>query len=177
MPPLRTIKIVPVPFLPPAVATTSSNAAETPATTQENLMSLFSVIEGKAKTFAHDFEEVYVKLFQAEPKIEQAIVGAIGIAAPLVVAIALATGSEPEAAAITAVISVVKSDLAVIQTTLNAAGAGTPNASVKSTLTAIVANLGSLLTVGMVKNPATLATITKDVTSISGAFEVVIAAL
>jgi hypothetical protein len=140
-------------------------------------MSLFSALEGKAKTFAHDFEAVYVKLFQEEPKIEQAIVGAIGVAAPLVVAIALATGSEPEAAAITAVISIVKSDLAVVQTTLNAAGAGTPNASIKSTLAAINANLASLLTAGLIKNPVTLATITKDVTSIPGAFEVVIAAL
>jgi hypothetical protein len=140
-------------------------------------MSLFASVEGKLSTFAHDFEAVYVKLFQEEPKIEQAVVGVIGVAAPLVVAIAAATGSEPEAAAIVGIITVVKSDLAVVQTTMNAAGAGTANASVKSLLAAVTSNLASLLTAGLIKNPVTLATVTKDVNSIGSALDVVIAAL
>jgi hypothetical protein len=148
-----------------------------PAPTKENPLSLIGTIEKGVKTFASDFEKVYVKLFQAEPAIETTVVGVIGVVAPLVVAVVASTGNEPEALAIAGIISVVKSDLAVVQTTLNAAGAGTANASVKSTLTAIDANLASLLTAGMIKNPATLATVTKDVNSISSALAVIIAAL
>jgi len=177
MPPYKFFNLNP--FAKKAVISTDSVKKELtpPAPTQENTLSIISTIEKDAKTFASDFEKVYVKLFQAEPAIETTVVGVIGVVAPLVVAIVAATGNEPEALAIAAITSVVKSDLAVVQTTLNAAGAGTANASVKSTLTAINTNLASLLTAGMIKSPATLATVTKDVQSISSALAVIIAAL
>lgn len=140
-------------------------------------MSLFSKIEGEVKTIAHDAEAILQKLFIAEPKIEAITITTISAVAPIVVAIAAVTGNEPEAAAITAIVTVVKSDLATVQLVLNAAGAGTANVTVKSTLTAINSNLAQLLTAGMVKNPATLATITKDVQSITAALDVIIAAL
>jgi hypothetical protein len=61
-------------------------------------MTLLTKIEGDAKTFAHDFEAAYVKLFQEEPKIEQDAAGTLSIVAPIVVAIVAATGNEAEAA-------------------------------------------------------------------------------
>ena len=140
-------------------------------------MSLFSKVEGEVKTFAHDAEEVLQKLFLEEPKIEQVVVTTISVVAPTVVAITAATGNEPEAAAITAIVSLVQSDLAAVQITMNQAGAGTANVSAKSTLAAINANLAQLLTAGFIKNPTTLATVTKYVQSITAALDVLISAL
>lgn len=140
-------------------------------------MSIFSKFDTEAKTFASDVEKAFIKLFNEEPKIEAAAASTIGVVAPIIVAVVAATGSEPEAAAIAGIISIVKNDLATVQVVLNQAGAGTNNTTAKSLLAAINANLASLLTAGLVKNPATLATITKDVTSISAALDVLIAAL
>ena len=140
-------------------------------------MSVFTKVEGEVKTLAHEAETVLQKLFVAEPKVEQVAVTTINVVAPLVVGIAAVTGSEPEAAAITAVVSLVKSDLAAVQITLNQAGAGTPNVTVKSLLAAVNANLASLLTAGMIKDATTLATVTKDVQTISAALDVLISAL
>jgi hypothetical protein len=140
-------------------------------------MSIFTKIEGKADTFAHEVEKTFVILFNEEPKVEQAAVSTIGVVAPLVVAIAAATGNEPEAAAIAAIVSLIKTELATVQVTLNAAGAGTTNVSAKSLLAAINANLAQLLTAGFIKNPAVAASVTKDVTSITAALDVLIAAL
>ena len=136
-------------------------------------MSLFTGI----KTFAHEVEAAFVKLFNEEPKIEKAAVSTISVVAPIVVAVVAATGNEPEAAAIAAIISVVKSDLAAVQVTLNQAGAGTTNVTAVSLLKAINANLASLLGAGFIKSPTTAATVTKDVTSITAALDVLIAAL
>jgi hypothetical protein len=140
-------------------------------------MSIFSKFDAEAKSFASLVEKAFVKLFNEEPKIEQAAVSTISVVAPIVVAVVAATGNEPEAAAIAAVVSVVKSDLATVQVMFNQAGAGTSTVTAKSLLTAINANLASLLTAGMIKSPETLATVTKDVQSISAALDVLIAAL
>lgn len=129
------------------------------------------------KSVASKVEAAFEKLFQEEPKIEAVVVSTISAVAPFVVAIAAATGSEPEAAAIAGVVSIIKSDLAAVQVTLNEAGAGTANVSAKSLLAAINANLASLLTAGFIKDAATQAKVTKDVTSISSALDVLIAAL
>jgi hypothetical protein len=159
MPPPRYLKPVPVPV------------------TKETPMSIFSAFDKDAKSIASKIAATMEKLFQEEPKVEAAAVSTISAVAPFVVAIAAATGNEPEAAAITAIVSVVKSDLAAVQVTLNAAGAGTTNVSAKSLLVAINANLAQLLTAGMIKNPASIATVTKDVQSISASLDVLIAAL
>jgi hypothetical protein len=47
----------------------------------------------------------------------------------------------------------------------------------KSTLQAVVSNLGSILAAADVKDPALVATVTKDVDSIVAGLQVVIAAL
>lgn len=140
-------------------------------------MSIFSKFDAGSKTFASKVAAAFEKLFNEEPKIEEAAVSTLSVVAPLIVAVAAATGNEPEAAAIAGIISIVKSDLAAVQVTLNQAGAGTSNVTASGLLKAINANLATLLTAGLVKDPATIAVITKDVTSISEALDVLIAAL
>lgn len=140
-------------------------------------MSIFSKFDAEAKTLASKVEAAFVKLFQEEPKVEEAAVSTLNVIAPLVVAITAATGQEAEAAAIAAVVSVVKSDLAAVQVTLNQAGAGTTNTTATSLLAAVNANLASLLSAGFIKNPATLAKVTTDIQSISSALDVLISAL
>lgn len=129
------------------------------------------------KSFAAKAEAAFEQLFQEEPKIEQVVVSVISAVAPTVVAITAATGNEPEAAAITGIVSLVKSGLVALQVTLNEAGAGTANVTAKSLLTSINTNLASLLSAGLIKSPETIATVTKDVTSITTALDVLIAAL
>ena len=140
-------------------------------------MSIFSAFDKDIKTLASKVAATMEKLFQEEPKVEAAAVATISAVAPFVVAIASIVGTEAEVTAITTVISMVKSDLAVVQVTLNEAGAGTGSVSAKSLLTAVTANLASLLTAGMIKNPATLATVTADVNKITESLDVLIAAL
>jgi hypothetical protein len=140
-------------------------------------MSLFSTIDKDAKSIASKVEAGLKKLFLAEPKVEQVAVATISAVAPIVVAIAAVTGNEAESAAIAGIVSIVKTDLAAIQVTLNEAGAGTVNISVKSTFSAINDNLAILLTAGYIKNPQTLATVTADVNKIETALNVLIAAL
>lgn len=140
-------------------------------------MSIFSKIEGVAKTIAHEVEEALIKISLAEPNIERVTATTISAVAPIVVSIAAVSGNEPEAAAITGIVVLVQNELAALQVTLNQAGAGTVNISVKATLAAINANLGALLTGGMIKNPQTLATVTADVQKISAAINVLVSAL
>lgn len=134
-------------------------------------------------SFAGKFENAFVKLFNEEPKVEAVAVQAISLVAPIVVSIVAATGQEAEAAAIAAVTSTVKSELATLQVALNDAGAGSLTAGTSPTVLAqnliksIDANLGSLLTAGMIKDANTASKVTGFVQSISSELNVLLAAL
>jgi hypothetical protein len=138
-------------------------------------MSIFSTIDKDFKTVASKFESAYKKLWAAEPKIEQTIVAVISTVAPEVVAIAAISAGAPGAAAAAAIISEIKADLATVQVVVNASGVANP--SVKSTLQAVVANLGLILAAADIKDPIVVATVTKDVDSVVAGLQVVIAAL
>jgi hypothetical protein len=138
-------------------------------------LSIFSTIDKDAKTFAGKFETAYKKLWAVEPKIEETIVTVISTVAPEVVAIAAISAGAPGATAAAAIIAEIKADLATVQVVVTASGVANP--SVKSTLQAVVANLGSILAVSGIKDPALVATVTKDVDSVVAGLQVVIAAL
>lgn len=140
-------------------------------------MGFFTAVDKEAKSLASKVEAAFSKLFQEEPKVEQIVVSVISAVAPTVVAITAATGNEAESAAIAGIVSIVKSDLAAVQVTLNEAGAGTGDVSVKSIFTSINTNLATLLSAGYIKDPATLAKVTSDVTKIETALNVLISAL
>jgi hypothetical protein len=145
------------------------------AVPQENTLSIFSTIDKDLKTAAGKFEAAYKKLWAAEPKIEQTIVTVISTLAPEVVAIAAITAGAPGATAANAIIEEIKADLATVQVVVVASGVANP--TLKSTLQAVVSNLGSILAAADVKDPALVATVTKDVDSIVAGLQVVIAAL
>jgi hypothetical protein len=91
------------------------------------------------------------------------------------VAIAAITAGAPGATAANAIIEEIKADLATVQVVVVASGVANP--TLKSTLQAVVSNLGSILAAADVKDPALVATVTKDVDSIVAGLQVVIAAL
>jgi hypothetical protein len=142
---------------------------------EKSSMSIFSTIDKDAKTIAGKFEAAYKKLWAEEPKVEQTIVTIISAAAPEVVAIAAIAAGAPGATAASAIVSEIKADLATVQVVVTAAG--TANPSVKSTLQAVVVNLGQILTVAGIKDPATVAEVTKAVDSVVEGLQVAIAAL
>jgi hypothetical protein len=160
----------------PAVVTTSSNAAEVPATQENIKMSIFTTIDKDAKTAVTKIEAAFVKLWKEEPKAEAIAAQIITETAPEIVAIAAVVAGAPGAAAANDIISEVKVGLATVQAALTAAGAGSAT-SASTILTALVANLQGLLAVAQVKDPATLATATTDISTIVAGLQVLIAAL
>jgi hypothetical protein len=136
-------------------------------------LSIFTKIEGEAKTLAHDVEDTLAKLYISEPKVETIVATTITVVSPLIVAVTAASAplAVPE---VTAILAVVKSDLAAAQVIVTEAGS-TP--TVKNLLTAVVTNLKSILAIGAIKNATTTATITTDVTSITAALETILAVL
>jgi hypothetical protein len=136
-------------------------------------MSIFTKIEGEAKTLAHDVEDTLAKLYISEPKVEAVVATTITVVSPLIVAVTAAT--EPLAVPeVTAILTVVQSDLAAAQVIVTSAGA-TP--TVKSLLTAVVTNLKSILSISAIKDAKTSSTITTDVDTIAAALQVIVAAL
>lgn len=137
-------------------------------------MSLFSVIDKDFTSTAAKIEKAYKELFADEPKIEAIAVTVISTMAPEVVAIAAVAAGAPGAAAASTIISAVKTGLAAAQVAFNAAG---KNQTAKGFLQAVVTNLQSILTVSQIKDPATVATLTKDVDGAVAGLQVVLAAL
>ena len=91
-------------------------------------------------------------------------------------AVEAVVGGAAGAAAANAIITQVKTGLAAVQAALNSAGAGSTT-SAKTVLQAVVTNLQSLLSVADIKDPATVAAVTKDVDEVIAGLQVAIAAL
>jgi hypothetical protein len=161
-------------ILSPAVAKTSSNAAE-PSATQEKKMSLLSKVENGVKTLAHDAEDA-VKLFvKDEPKIEAVVATTLSTISPLVIAVTgIVTASPAAAVAAAAILSSISTKLAAAQVIVVSLSSA---ASAKSLLVLVQADLGQLTALVGVKDPAALAAINADVAKVVSALTVIVAAL
>ncbi len=137
-------------------------------------MGLLGWIEGKEKTLYEDLKAFFLKVDADEPKIEKAAATTLAVAAPLVGTIVGLAAGEPAAAEIETIITDVQTEMANVQTTITAAGSAP---TVTTALNAIVANLKSLLTGALIKNPTTLGKVSTVATTVIGEVEAIISDL
>jgi hypothetical protein len=137
-------------------------------------MGLLGWIEGKEKTLYEDIKAFFLKVSADEPQIEKAVATTLAVAAPLVGTIVTLAAGEPAAAAVATVIADVQTELANVQTTITSAGSAP---TVTAALNAIVANLKSLLTGALIKNPTTLSKVSTVATTVIGEVEAIISDL
>jgi hypothetical protein len=126
------------------------------------------------KTIFESIESDFAKLFSKAPTVLQVVETDIAVVAPVVETIIALTGNEAAAAAITVVVNQVEVDLTTALTVIKTSGSS-PN--VKSVLQAVVANLGSILSAGDIKDAATLAKVEAAVNLVVSELNVVIAKL
>lgn len=105
----------------------------------------------------------------------------ITIAAPLVETVAGLVAGPAADAEVTNIVNVVKTDFGVVSTTLGQVQAGSSNVNtitlLKNTLSSIVTNLQSLLTVADIKDAGTKQTVTMTVNTIVGEIEAILASV
>ena len=126
------------------------------------------------KTIFESIESDFAKIFSKAPTVLQVVETDIAVVAPVVETIIALTGNEAAAAAITVVVNQVEVDLTTALTVIKTSGSS-PN--VKSVLQAVVANLGSILSAGDIKDSATLAKVEAAVNLVVSELNVVIAKL
>ena len=125
-------------------------------------------------TIFHDIENIFKKLFAAEPKLAQTVTATIAVVAPLVETILVVTGDEAAAVEIEQVVEQVEADLAAITGLVKTSGA-TP--TLQSVLAAVETDLKSLLTAGDIKDSGTITKVTDIVDTIVAELQAIVGAV
>jgi hypothetical protein len=104
-----------------------------------------------------DIKSIFAKIEKKEPAVATVAEQTLTSVSVVVESILDVSGQEAEASAISGAVAIALSSLKAVTAVVTAAG---PTATVSSVISAIVANLESLLTAGQIKDPATLAKVT-----------------
>lgn len=138
-------------------------------------MSILSKVENGLKTIAHDAEDALKLFVKDEPKIEAVVATTLKAVSPLVVAtLAIVTANPAVGIETAAIVSDIQTSLAAAQVIVVSLSSAT---SAKNLLTLIDSDLQAILAVVKVKDPALTATITTDVTKVTSALAVILAAI
>jgi hypothetical protein len=132
-------------------------------------MSLITVLH----TFAGWAEKEFKVIESKEPAVERIAYTSLTYAKIILPTILVAEGDAPAAAAAVAVINTAQNDLTAVQGVINDAGA---TAGVAAKLQSVAGNLGTLLTVGQVKDAKSVANVTNVVNSLSAVAKAILPA-
>jgi hypothetical protein len=105
-------------------------------------------------TLKNDFE----KLWHEAPKAETIAASAISFSAPFITELIGLTAGAPAEAEASAVLTKVKTDMAVVSTLVSTGQTSSP--SFATALSDITTNLGGILSVAQIKDPATVSKVT-----------------
>lgn len=104
-----------------------------------------------------DIKSLFAKIEKKEPAIATVAEQTLTSVSIVIESVLDVSGQTAEASAVAGVVAIALSSIKAVTAVVTAAG---PTVTVSSALSAVVANLESLLTAGQIKDPATLSKVT-----------------